>query len=237
MRALFFSLFVFLSTQVLIGQSNIQIDKGGRTFLILNGEKIVCSPQEGLWSVSTKWENDWPCSWKHVQPHTITKEGEWTILLGEMAFSQGKLLLRDSYKPLKNGLIQCKRRYEWLGKESLRHVTLAIRWQVTGNKLSPFLPGILYYGNKMGAKMNPNIIPVYDVTREKDFAIFEEHRYPMPFAMLEDSQNLFGVALHVTPSPIRGAVLQDQWWSLGVENINRDTTELVMYSGPIGYNR
>lgn len=217
--------------------SQMTLGEGDRPCFGINGKNLVYAPQEGLWSVATGWANDWPCSWKHANPQSVTESGNWKILSGEMVFPEGKLLLRDSYRTLDNGLIQCKRRYEWQGKETLYHVTLAIRLQVCGHELYPFLPGILYYGNQMGARINPDIIPVYDVKKEKEFAVFEEHRYPMPFAMLEDTENMFGIALHSTPSPVRGAVLQDQWWSLGVENINKDTTELVMYSGPIGYNR
>lgn len=232
-------IFLFLFIICMQSFSNfscIELGKDMHPYLSIDGQKTVCAPHEGLWSVATGWADDWPCAWKHANPQSVVRENDWIILSGEMLFPEGKLLLRDSYRMLENGLVQCKRRYEWQGKETLRHVTFAIRWQVAGRSLSPFLPGILYYGNKMGAKVNPDIIPVYDVTKEKEFAIFEEHRYPMPFAMLEDSDKLLGVALHVTPSPVRGAVLQDQWWSLGLENINRDTTELVMYSGPIGYN-
>ena len=39
----------------------------------------------------------------------------------------------------------------------------------------------------------------------------------MPFAMLECGAEGYAAALHTTPSPLRGAVLNDQWWSLGVE--------------------
>ena len=39
-----------------------------------------------------------------------------------------------------------------------------------------------------------------------------------------------------TPSPVRGAVLDDQWWSMGVE-AGDGYTDFVLYSGPIGYNR
>ena len=98
----------------------------------------------------------------------------------------------------------------------------------------PCLPGILYYGNKNGAKVNPEIIPVYEGT-EGEFAIFEEHRYPMPFAMLENAADGYAAALHTVPSPVRGAVLADQWWSMGVV-ANDGFSEFVLYSGPIGYN-
>lgn len=99
---------------------------------------------------------------------------------------------------------------------------------------SPLLPGILYYGNPNGAQVNPNIIPVYG-GNEGDFAIFEDHRYPQPFAMLESASGRYAAAVHTTPSPVRGAVLNDQWWSMGVEN-RGSQSEFVLLSGPIGYN-
>jgi hypothetical protein len=105
---------------------------------------------------------------------------------------------------------------------------------VAGEQLMPCLPGILYYGNKNGAKVNPDIIPVYNGTAG-EFAIFEEHRYPMPFAMLESAADGYAVALHSVPSPVRGAVLSDQWWSMGVE-AKEGHSDIVLYSGPIGYN-
>lgn len=214
----------------------IEIGEDFSPYLMVNGEKMVCAPSEGLWSIATGWADGWPCAWKHVNPRTKSEENDWICLSGELSLPEGKLLLKDCYRMLDNGLIQCKRRYEWKGETSLPYVTLAIRWQVLGRKLFPFLPGILYYGNNMGAKVNPNAVPVYDIEKENEFAIFEEHRYPMPFAMLENAESLQGVAIHVTPSPVRGSILQDQWWSLGVEKKEADRTEIVMYSGPIGYN-
>ena len=57
----------------------------------------------------------------------------------------------------------------------------------------------------------------------------------MPFAMLENAAGKYAAAVHTTPSPVRGAVLDDQWWSLGVE-AGDGYTDFVLYSGPIGYN-
>lgn len=201
----------------------------------MNGQTVWQAPEEGLWSVATSWENDWMGNWKHASPVQHSRSGEWDVLTGSIVLPQGEILLRDSYRELPNGLIQCIRRYEWKGKEMLPEVTLSVRYQVAGDSLKPFLPGILYYGNVNGAKVNPNIIPVYD-GKAGEFAIFEEHRYPMPFAMLENAPQQFAVALHTTPSPVRGARLSDQWWSLGVENKGAHS-ELLLYSGPIGYNR
>ena len=101
--------------------------------------------------------------------------------------------------------------------------------------MQTFLPGILLYGNSNGAKVNPHVIPVY-TGKEGEFAVFEDHRYPMPFAMLENADDSYAVTLHTKPSPVRGARINDQWWSLGVE-AHHGFSELVMYSGAIGYNK
>lgn len=87
----------------------------------------------------------------------------------------------------------------------------------------------------MGAKVNAEIIPVYE-GNPGEFAIFEDHRYAMPFVMLEDAPKQRAVSVHVTPSLVRGAVLQDQWWSFGIET-EEGYNDFVLYSGPIGYNR
>lgn len=201
----------------------------------LDGKEVIRTPDEGIWSVATGWENDWMCDWKHASAEKIDKSGDWTIISGSMDFPQGKMLLRDSWRSLENGLIQCVRRYEWTGSETLPQATLSIRMQMSGQKNMPCLPGILYYGNKNGAKVNDKIIPTYE-GKQGEFAIFEEHRYPMPFAMLENSEDRYAAAVHTVPSPVRGAKLVDQWWSLGVEAYD-GYSEFVMYSGPIGYNR
>lgn len=200
----------------------------------VQGELTVTAPDEGLWSVATGWENDWMCGWEHADPQEMEKSGEWTILSGRMTLEGGDLLLRDSYRQVRDGLVQCVRRYEWTGNQVLADVTLSVRMKMDGERMMPLLPGILYYGNKNGAKVNPEIIPVYN-GEPGEFAIFEEHRYPMPFAMLENAEKGYAAAVHTVPSPVRGAVLADQWWSMGVE-AKEDCSEFVMYSGPIGYN-
>ena len=207
---------------------------GNRPVFGVDDKTFISAPDEGLWSVSTGWENDWMCDWKHADPQTVEKSGEWTVLSGEMSFDSGDLILRDSYRQIREGLVQCVRRYEWTGTKTLPDVTLSVRWKMAGESMMPCLPGILYYGNRNGAKVNPEIIPVYNGI-DGEFAIFEEHRYPMPFAMLENAAEGYAAAVHTLPSPVRGAVLSDQWWSLGVEARN-GSSEFVLYSGPIGYN-
>lgn len=200
----------------------------------IDGRVVVSAPVEGLWSVATGWEEDWMCNWHHANPERVEQHGKWTILHGKMIIDGGILTLRDCYTTVNDGLIKCIRRYEWHGEQPLEKVTLSVRYNVAGEALMPCLPGILYYGNKNGAKVNPEIIPVYN-GQSGEFALFEEHRYSMPFAMLENSKGDYAAALHTVPSPVRGAVLADQWWSLGVE-AHEDYSTLTLYSGPIGYN-
>ena len=200
----------------------------------VDGKTMITTPAEGLWGVATKWENDWMSDWVYASPKKMEQSGEWTILIGEMEIDGGVMFVRDSSRQLKDGLVQCRRRYEWRGGKTLEGVNLSVRWRMKGDKMQTFVPGVIYYGNKNGAKINPNIIPVYN-GQVGEFAIFEDHRYPIPFVMLENVSEGCAAALHTTPSPVRGAVLSDQWWSMGVE-AEDGYTDFVLYSGPIGYN-
>ena len=216
-------------------QSKISFEKN-RPLISLNGNFVITSPDEGLWSIAAGWSDNWMSDWSHANPaEAIQQLGEWTVLRGKIPFPEGEMLLRDSYRTLENGLIHCIRRFEWTGPDTLRKATLSVRFQMKGDNLNLLIPGVIYYGNKMGAKINPDIIPVYNGT-EGEFAIFEDHRYPMPFAMLENAAQQYAASIHTTPSPVRGAVINDQWWSMGVEAYN-GYSEFVLYSGPVGYNR
>ena len=199
-----------------------------------DGADTLRAPAEGLWSIATEWKEDWPDGWIHVKPQESETAGEWTILRGTLNLPQGKMLLSDAYSPTADGMVRCIRRFEWKGPDTLRHATLSVRLQKSGNGLSMFAPGIVYYGNANGAAVNPAAVPVW-TGAPGEFAIFEDHRYPMPFVMLEDAASLRAIAVHTVPSPVRGAALGDQWWSLGAE-ASEGITEVVMYSGPIGYN-
>ena len=226
---------MFLAVAALSATANANITfQNNRLVLSVGDKPIVTSPTEGLWSVTTGWQDDWMCDWHHASPERMEQSGEWSVVHGKISLDGGELLLRDSYREVEGGLVQCVRRYEWHGERALERVTLSVRFAVAGQRLMPCLPGILYYGNKNGAKVNSDIIPVYHGTAG-EFAIFEEHRYPMPFAMLESAAGGYAAALHTVPSPVRGAVLSDQWWSMGVE-AHDGHSELVLYSGPIGYN-
>ena len=232
MRHLIIALLCLLGG-TLRAQTQFTIEAGGPAWK-LDGRTLLSAPAEGLWSIATAWENDWPAQWVHATPTSRTQSGEWTILTATVRIHNGEMFLRDAYRELPNSLTQCIRRYQWNGPDTLRRATLSVRLAMEGEHLMPLLPGILYYGNPNGAQVNPNIIPVYG-GNEGDFAIFEDHRYPQPFAMLESASGHYAAAVHTTPSPVRGAVLNDQWWSMGVDN-RGSQSEFVLLSGPIGYN-
>jgi hypothetical protein len=202
--------------------------------LSLNGKTIISAPSEGLWSIATAWENEWPAAWQHASPAKLELSGGWQIISGELALPQGIWKIRDSYK-MENGLVKCVRRFEWTGKTALDSITLSVRFQVSGAACQAFLPGILYYGNPSGYQNTPDCVPHY-FGNPGEMAIFEDHRFPMPFACLESAgQDRFGAVIHTVPSSLRDPKLFDHWWSAGVAAYE-GYSELILLSGPITYN-
>jgi hypothetical protein len=228
-------LFLFLAAMHLHAQ---QLRIGGLGAVRLErvtGSVLLSAPEEGLWSISTSWQDRWPGSWRHASPTSVEQLEEWHILKGKISLPQGDWQLQDAYRQ-EGQRVRCIRRYEWTGKQPLDSVTLAIRWQVHATGAKGFLPGILYYGNPSGEKNGGHKVATFH-GRAGESAIFEEHRFPMPFACVEwgEGKSTFGAALHSLPSPASGGNRYDQWWSLGIE-AGEDKTELLLLSGPVTYN-
>ncbi len=204
-----------------------------RVLIELNGQDLLSSPPEGLWSIATEWKDNWPGSWVHAKPTQIEHAGDWTILRGSLETPVGTWRLSDSYRP-EGEVIKCVRRFTWEGHETAKCVTLSARFDCRGRGSGVLLPGILYYGNPSGAKSGR--VPVYS-GRAGEEAVFEEHRFPMPYASLEwaTGAGLRGAALHSLPSPVSCGNLEDQWWSLGL-TVKEDGTEFVLLSGPCASN-
>jgi len=204
-----------------------------RVLIDLDGQELLSSPPEGLWSIAAEWKDDWPAAWSHAKPTQIKRAGDWTILRGTLATRTGSWRLSDSYRP-EGDTIKCIRRFTWDGQNTAKFVTLSVRFDCHGRDSGVLLPGILYYGNPSGAKSGR--VPVYS-GRSGAEAIFEEHRFPMPFASLEwaTDAGLRGAAMHSLPSPVSCGNLEDQWWSLGL-TAKEDSTEFVLLSGPCASN-
>ena len=195
-------------------------------------------PAEGRWSVATGWVAEWPDSWHHANPIRRESVGNWVIHHGEIPLPGGILLVRDAERKRDDGITELRRRWEWQGSEVLDTVTLSIRrqWQATSTR--PFLPGISYYDNPAGQKVDATRIPVIG-SNPGARGFYEEHRFPMPMAWWEGiaAMGAYAIpAMHRLPSPVAAGNLADQWWSLGVERLADDKVELAVYSGPVASN-
>jgi hypothetical protein len=212
------------------------VEKAGKLSpeLVLNGKVAITAPPEGLWSIATGWTNDWPSGWVHSGPVKTEQSGEWQIISGEVVLPRGTFKIRDAYRQ-ENGMVKCIRRFEWTGKVPVDSITLSVRFQVAGDRLQAFMPGILYYGNPSGYKNTPDCVPHY-FGNPGEMAIFEDHRFPMPFTCLESvGESKFGAVIHTVPSALRNPKLFDHWWSMGV-TAHEGFSELTLLSGPITYN-
>lgn len=172
---------------------------------------------EGLLPAETGlgWTNGWVAAWRSDIPG---------------------LEVRDTKTDLAPGVVKVVRRWTWTGTTPLEKVVLSVRYRLRGvpEDLKPFLPGVLLYGNPSNRGRTDGRVPVYGGT-PGEFAQFEEHRLPMPFALLEDAKGGRFAAVHVLPSPVRGAVREDLWWSVGVE-AQTSGADILLLSGPVGYN-
>ncbi len=198
-------------TSAVIGAAMILCIAALPVGLFASGEGLLVPAETGL-----GWTDGWVAVWKTSIPD---------------------LKIEDTRRQVADNLVRIVRRWTWNGREPLERVVLSIRLHIPGESptLKPFIPGVLLYGNPSNAGRKDGRVPVF-AGEKGEFAIFEEHRIPMPFALLENARNGDFTAVHVLPSPVRGTVRDDLWWSLGVE-VAEGGTDIVALSGPIGYNR
>ena len=206
---------------------------GKRVAVSADGQTLLASPPEGLWSIACDWRDGWPADWRHAEPERVSNSGEWLILEAKLEACGGTWLLRDAYRP-KGSLVQGIRRFTWKGPQAAKRVTLSVRFQAEAERSQVLMPGIVYYGNPSGARSGK--VPVY-TGKPGEESIFEEHRFAMPFAYAElgTAAGLRGAAMHTEPSPVPFGNLRDQWWSLGV-TAREGGVELLALSGPTASN-
>lgn len=100
------------------------------------------------------------------------------------------------------------------------------------------MPSIVQNGNPSGAKTEggKGRVVLYN-GKPGEKAIFEEHRFPMPFVSFEipGKANRLGAAMHSIPSQVPYGNKRDQWWSMGAKAL-KDCTEFIILSGPCSYN-
>jgi len=218
---------------------NFNVSAGdGRLTLTLPAvsSAAIRSPQSGLWSIGTGWETEAPVTWHHADATDVAHRGEWTVVTGRVDTVDGPWSVTDTYRKNPNGLVGGKRRWRFDGDQPTGPVVLSIRLQTdrSGDEaLKPFLPGIQYYGNPSGTRIDATRIPTWS-GRVGEEAIYEEHRYPMPFAAAIGSGSHVA-ALHSRPSKLPHAARTDLWWSMGLIE-NATGTEIVLQSGPVATN-
>lgn len=122
----------------LLCNAQFKVNEQGRPEIVVAGETVLSTPEEGLWAVASGWSGNWPSDWRYANPDSTVCTGKWTVVYGSMTFPDGKMLLRDSYCVRPDGLVQCIRRYEWFGKETLRNITLSVRLRMQGGGLKAF---------------------------------------------------------------------------------------------------
>ena len=200
------------------------------------------SPDEGLWSIGNGWKDNAPTSWHHGEPGDVTRRGPWSIVSGTVATKDGDWHVRDQYRVTPDGNVQAKRRWQYLGENPSGPVVLSIRFQIdqeskpSSNASSgpkPFLPGINYYGNPSGTRIDATRVPTWSGEPGEE-ALYEEHRYPLPLVAVEQGERLIA-ALHSRPSVLPYAARPDLWWSLGLIQ-HQSATELTLQSGPTASN-
>lgn len=205
--------------------------------LEIAGGGSLTSPSEGLWSIGCGWEGDTAATVSHGDPEMATTLGEWTVLTGSVQTPDGSWEVQDQYRQLGEGLAQAKRRWTYQGKQPSGPVVLNIEFQVDrGDSKAPlrtFLPGIQYFGNPSGTRIDTGRVPTWDAKPGAE-GRYEEHRYPLPFASVERDRG-FVAALHSIPSLLPHGARDDLWWSLGLVE-NAPGTKLSLQSGPVASN-
>jgi hypothetical protein len=128
---------LFVCLAFLAYSQQLDIKQAGDNFTIsikYKDQIAINPPAEGLWSIATSWEDDWPASWQHATPTRLQEFGDWKILSGIMKLPEGEWHLQDAYRQ-EEGRIKCIRRFEWHGAETLENVTLSVRWKVNAQNV------------------------------------------------------------------------------------------------------
>ncbi|MEL7119061.1 MAG: hypothetical protein AAFO07_06460, partial [Bacteroidota bacterium] len=180
--------------------ADFHLSKEGVT-VICNDKTLIHSLPNAHWSIGTNWKDAWPNNWHFAKIDSIRSTHRWVLLYGQIEIPRkGSMLVRDAYT-LEKGVLKGIRRWQWTGADTLTKATLAIQFMTAGSDKKIYLPGLQYYGNPSGEISGTT--PWFNA----DFgerSLFEEHRFPMPFALqeiqLED--RFYGASLHSIPSPV-----------------------------------
>jgi hypothetical protein len=207
-------------------------------------EPTASFPAGHVWTVYSAWNtppNSNSADW-YSGAHSFgaseldTSEKGEPVLRGHGDIAGQHWDFEDRYS-FEHQMVKVVRRWHHTGGGKQRAVTLvtAVRVPVDEDP-RVLLPGILYNGNPGSYPTKP----VYKLPYVPDAkALYEEHRFPIPFVNLESSisGNRISVSLLAVPSKVAQAHKgNDQWWSLGLDWRWDGHVDLLSVSGAVMTN-
>ncbi|MEM6362941.1 MAG: hypothetical protein AAF745_00835, partial [Planctomycetota bacterium] len=226
---------ILVCFQIAAQAADVHLRVTPRFELSISGATLV-APDQGLWMIGTGWSEHRPQRESHASPTEVTTVDSWHVLNGVVETPDGPWQIEDQFRLLDDGLVQGRRRWTYAGDQPSGPVVLTIQFQVDAPESSsfrPFLPGINYFGNPSGTRVAAERVPTWTGQPGCE-GLYEEHRYPMPFASVE-ADSTFVAALHSRPSQLPFGARRDLWWSLGLIQTPRGVA-LNLQSGPVASN-
>ena len=204
---------------------------------------VAALPPEAAWAVYDKWDdppNSELAHWfggRHVFPvMQVRGAGENEVVATGRGEVDGQPWdFQDRYR-FEHGAVRIDRRWHHAGSHEQRKITLTTALRVpAGSDPRVMLPGILYNGNPSAYAAKPVFkMPYVPGAR----ALYEEHRFPVPFVNIESSVSDRRVyaSLLTVPSRVPEGHKDDQWWSLGLEWRWDGHVDLLSTSGAVATN-
>jgi hypothetical protein len=209
-----------------------------------NWRPMAAFPPGQVWSVCSTWDDPHNPALVHwyggahdfkalklqmIDPDHVLATSEGSIEGQRWEF-------QDLYS-FEHGAVKVVRRWRHVGSESQSPITLvtAVRVPAQDDPRVVF-PGILYNGN-LGAYPAMPVPQLAFVPDAK--ALYEEHRFPVPFVNVESTiagERSYASLLTIPSKVPQGHRGEDQWWSLGLERRWDGTVDLLNVSGAVMTN-
>jgi hypothetical protein len=224
----------------LIGDSKTGYDVSFQANDAGNWVAVASFPEGQVWAVRSVWNGPITKWYSGGQAFKISQIHD---LNGDVLECQGSGIVDgqpweflDRYS-FEYGAIKVVRRWHHASPQAQSPISLVTVVRVpVGDDPRTLFPGVIYNGN-VGTYPTSPVPRLPYVPNAK--AVYEEHRFPIPFVNLESTvakRRLYASLLTI-PSKIPGGHLgDDQWWSLGLEWRWGGTVDLLSASGAVATN-
>lgn len=206
-------------------------------------QTIAAFPEGRVWTVYNEWDTrPWDPRWywgehgfKIRQIRSSSNEGSLECI-GQGNVDEQPWDFKDQYS-FENGAVKVVRSWHHAGPQGQSPITLASVLRVNvGTDARWMLPGIIYNDN-------PGTYPTRQVPHLPHVAfakaVYEEHRFPVPFVNVESTRGTHRTyaSLLSIPSKVPQAHKgDDQWWSLGLQWLWGGKADLLLLSGAVTTN-